>query len=212
MNVPHKKLPLSSCFVGKKLIETNAFEFNIGKTKSKTTFKWLFNNPENYDVKFVIDDKQIFACKSFLKFVSGYFNKMFSGEWLENDQVNIVSYSYDTYYAYLQMLHDGSITINNDNIGELIDIARCHLDEQLKTYCINFLGRELNQLTVTKYLPLIQKYELVELNDSLIKLAINDIFPSLSSNHLFSNDESKIQEFFHWFYNEQSFFDKSLSK
>ncbi|KAH9530355.1 RCC1 and BTB domain-containing protein 2 [Dermatophagoides farinae] len=36
---------------------------------------------------------------------------------------------YDTYYAYLRMLHDGTIRINPQNIAELIDLANCYRDQ-----------------------------------------------------------------------------------
>uniref|UniRef100_A0A6P6XYM8 Ultraviolet-B receptor UVR8-like n=1 Tax=Dermatophagoides pteronyssinus TaxID=6956 RepID=A0A6P6XYM8_DERPT len=61
----------------------------------------LFNNPDNYDVEFVIDDKRILASKCYLKMASKYYSRMFSGDWKNTDSVVINDYGYDTYYSYL---------------------------------------------------------------------------------------------------------------
>ncbi|XP_075588699.1 uncharacterized protein LOC142597649 isoform X2 [Dermatophagoides farinae] len=124
----------------------------------------LFNNQDSYDVKFIIDKKRIKANKCYLKSVSEYYRLMFSGNWSENDQVIINDYSYETYYAYLLMLHTGKIHINHQNITELVDLANCYGDKRLMEYCKIFIR---NEQTTPAYLPLINKYEINELHDKL---------------------------------------------
>nr|XP_046916318.1 LOW QUALITY PROTEIN: RCC1 and BTB domain-containing protein 2-like [Dermatophagoides farinae] len=120
----------------------------------------LFDNQDSYDVEFLIDQKPIKACKCYLESISEYYRRMFSGNWSENDQVNINNYSYDTYYAYLLMLHTGKIHINHQNIIELVDLANCYGDLKLMEHCETFIRNDLNAQTMTTYLPLIIKYEL----------------------------------------------------
>ncbi|KAH9501481.1 hypothetical protein DERF_012326 [Dermatophagoides farinae] len=74
---------------------------------------------------------------------------MFSGNWNENDQVTINDYSYETYYAFLRMLHTGKIYINLQNITELVDLANCYGDERLMEYCKTFIRNDLDEQTMS---------------------------------------------------------------
>ncbi|KAH9528477.1 RCC1 and BTB domain-containing protein 2-like [Dermatophagoides farinae] len=110
------------------------------------------------------------ACKCYLKSVSEYYRRMFSGNWIENDQVIINDYSYETYYAYLLMLHTGKIYINRENITELVDLANCYGDLKLMEYCKTFIRNDLDDQTMSTYLLLINKYEIKELYDKIVHL------------------------------------------
>ncbi|KAH7638238.1 hypothetical protein HUG17_9344 [Dermatophagoides farinae] len=125
----------------------------------------LFDNQDNYDVEFIIDKKRIKACKCYLKSVSEYYCRMFSGNWCENDLVNINDYSYETYHAYLLMLHTGEIHINRQNITELVDLANCYGDIKLMEHCKTFIWNDLDEQTTPTYRTLINKYEIKELYD-----------------------------------------------
>ncbi|XP_046915945.2 RCC1 and BTB domain-containing protein 2 [Dermatophagoides farinae] len=141
-------------------LTSTIYEFGSHDSISYKSILPLFDNQDNYDVKFIIDENYIKACKFYLKSVSEYYRRMFSGNWIENDQVTIDDYSYETYYAYLRMLHTGKIHINRQNITELVDLANCYGDERLMEYCETFIRNDLDEQTMPKYLPLINKYEL----------------------------------------------------
>nr|XP_027193999.1 RCC1 and BTB domain-containing protein 2-like [Dermatophagoides pteronyssinus] len=157
--------------------------------KPEESIRLLFNNPDNYDVEFIIGKQQqrIVACKCYLKSVSEYFRKMLSGEWRENDRIMIDSYSYDTYYSYLNMLHCGhkdSIKINADNIGEFTDLAHCYCDQELLGYCKYFIQNELNEQSLKIYLPIIFKYQLNELNGKLRQIAYEKLFLEIQNESI----------------------------
>nr|XP_027194012.1 RCC1 and BTB domain-containing protein 2-like [Dermatophagoides pteronyssinus] len=167
--------------------------------KPEESIRRLFNNPDNYDVEFIIGKQQqrIVASKCYLKSVSEYFRKMLSGEWRENDRIMIDSYSYDTYYSYLNMLHCGhkdSIKINADNIGEFTDLAHCYCDQELLGYCKYFIQNDLNEKTLQIYLPIISKYQLDELNGKLRQIAYDKLFPHTRSNYR-QKIENSVQDF-----------------
>ena len=132
----------------------------------------LFDNQDSYDVEFLIGKKLIKACKCYLKSVSEYYRRMFSGNWSENGQVTIENDSYETYYAYLLMLHTGKIHINRQNITELIDLANRYGDERLMKHCKTFIQNNLNKQTMATLLPLINKYEMNELYAKLAHISI----------------------------------------
>ncbi|KAH9414294.1 hypothetical protein DERP_008492 [Dermatophagoides pteronyssinus] len=132
-------------------------------------------NPSPFTFGLTSTFYQIEAFKCYLKSVSEYFRKMLSGKWRENDRIMIDSYSYDTYYSYLNMLHCGhkdSIKINADNIAEFMDLAHCYCDQKLLGYCKNFIQKDLNEKTLQIYLPIISKYQLDELNGKLRQIAL----------------------------------------
>ena len=131
----------------------------------------LFDNQDSYDVEFLIGKKRIKACKCYLKSVSEYYRRMFSGNWSENDQVTINDYQYDTYYAYLRMLHTGQIEISHRNLTEFVDLANCYGNERLMKYCKTFIWNDLNEQTMPTYLPLINKFEIKELDYKLRNIA-----------------------------------------
>ncbi|XP_075679405.1 RCC1 and BTB domain-containing protein 2-like [Dermatophagoides pteronyssinus] len=168
----------------------------------------LLDNPNNYDVEFIIGDKRILACKCYLKMSSKYYNRMFSGDWLENDQVIIKDYSYDIYYSYLRMLHTGRIRINQSNIAELIDLANCYGDERLMKHCKTFIRTDLNERTLFIYFPLIDKYELNEMNDKLVQLTIEEVLPKITNNLLENNEN--INEFLKFFLLSDNHFLKNI--
>uniref|UniRef100_A0A6P6XYK4 Ultraviolet-B receptor UVR8-like n=1 Tax=Dermatophagoides pteronyssinus TaxID=6956 RepID=A0A6P6XYK4_DERPT len=56
---------------------------NVLEVNNPISLIGLLNNPDNYDVEFVIDDKRILASKCHLKMVSEYYSRMFSNDWKE---------------------------------------------------------------------------------------------------------------------------------
>nr|XP_027196358.1 RCC1 and BTB domain-containing protein 1-like [Dermatophagoides pteronyssinus] len=169
----------------------------VFESNDPISFIELLDNPDNYDVEFVIGDKRILASKCYLKMSSKYYSQMFSGEWQENNnRVVIDAYSYDVYYSYLRMLHTGRIQINQSNIAEFIDLANCYGDEQLMKHCQTFMRMVLNGGTLFTYLPLISKYKLDGMNDKLVELTIKDVLPKNKNN---------ITKFLEWFFEQQSF-------
>ncbi|XP_075588839.1 RCC1 and BTB domain-containing protein 1-like [Dermatophagoides farinae] len=92
---------------------TNLFESNYTSTIQSNC--QLFNNPNYYDVEFIIEKKPIKVSKCYLKSVSKFYGDKFSNDWEEEKKVTISDYSYDAYYEYLRMLHTGEININHQN-------------------------------------------------------------------------------------------------
>ncbi|KAH7638251.1 hypothetical protein HUG17_9357 [Dermatophagoides farinae] len=160
----------------------------------------LFDNRDSYDLEFLIDKKHIKACKCYLKSASEYYRRMFSGNWRENDQVIINDYSYETYYAYLRMLHTGEIQINHQNIAELVDLANCYGDKRLMKHCKTFIWNDLNAQTMPSYLPLIIKYDMKEFYDKLSRITIKQVLPKVADS-IRQNNKKSI-EFLKWFYDQ----------
>ena len=177
------------------------FEFGSHDSISYKSIFRFFDNQDNYDVEFKIGKKRIKACKRYLKSVSEYYRRTFSGIWFKKDEVTIENYSYETYYAYLRKLHTGKIHINRQIITELVDLANCYGDIKLIEYCQTFIRSDLNEQTMITYLPLITKYEMKELYYELSQIAIEQVLPKVTDN-IRQNNENSI-EFLNWFYNQR---------
>ncbi|XP_046915947.2 RCC1 and BTB domain-containing protein 2 [Dermatophagoides farinae] len=177
LNNPHSSFASAST-----MILSSPLTFGLASTihvfRSHDSFMYksilqLFDNQDNYDVEFIIGKKRIKACKCYLKSASEYYQRMFSGNWSENDQVPIENYSYETYYAYLRLLHKGKIHINHQNIVEIVDLANCYGDERLMEYCEIFIRNDLDEQTMPTYRTLIIKYEMKELYNKIAHLDKN---------------------------------------
>ncbi|XP_075679396.1 RCC1 and BTB domain-containing protein 2-like [Dermatophagoides pteronyssinus] len=210
--VPLKKLDgqLKSFAAASAIVNKSPITFGLTstfytyKSNDPLSFIELFNNPDNYDVEFVIDDKPILACKCYLKIASKYYSRMFSGDWQENtNRVMIGAYSYDVYYSYLGMLHTGQIQINQFNIAEFIDLANCYCDEQLMKHCQIFIEKFLNESTISTYLSLIIDYELYNYEMISNKLIIfKNILLKFVNDNLSMNSKN-FMNFLEWFSKHQ---------
>ncbi|XP_075677489.1 RCC1 and BTB domain-containing protein 2-like [Dermatophagoides pteronyssinus] len=186
---------------------------DVFESKSATlnrSITQLFNNPENYDFEFIIGNKRIMACKSFLKSASRYFFRTFFRNWRHKDSVTIEYYSYDIFYSYIRMLHDGYIRIDMNNITDLIDLAHFYDDEQLMEYCQTFIRKNLTQQSIHSLIPLIINYKLDELDDDLYQYVEQKTLPKFCDNLLMA-DENTLNHFLNWFYQEQTLFLKTKS-
>ncbi|KAH9414687.1 RCC1 and BTB domain-containing protein 1 [Dermatophagoides pteronyssinus] len=166
---------------------------NVLEVNNPISLIGLLNNPDNYDVEFVIGDKHILASKCHLKMASDYYSRMFSNDWKEYKRVTIDNFSYDIYYAYLRMLHTGQIRINPFNIDKLIDLANCYGDEQLMKHCQTFIRKDLNERTLSTYFPLIDKYQLDDIHYKLVKLTIKNVWPKIADN--LKTDKKNVMKF-----------------
>ncbi|XP_075588816.1 RCC1 and BTB domain-containing protein 2 [Dermatophagoides farinae] len=137
----------------------------------------LFDNPDNYDVEFIIEEKRIKVSKCYLKSVSKFYDDKFSGDWKEKKEVTICDYNYDAYYEYLRMLHMGEIRFNHQNITELISLVYSHGDEKFIKQCQTFISDDLNENTINKYHPLIKNIELKNCTANLLIFASKKCCP-----------------------------------
>ncbi|XP_075679411.1 RCC1 and BTB domain-containing protein 2-like [Dermatophagoides pteronyssinus] len=177
---------------------------NTYESNDPLSFIEFLDNPDNYDIEFIIGDKRILACKCYLKMSSEYYNRMFSGVWQENtNRVMIDAYSYDVYYSYLRMLHTGQIQINQFNIAEFIDLANCYGDEQLMKHCQIFIEKFLNKSTISTYLSLIIDYELYNYEMISNKLLIFKNILSKFVNDNLSMNSKNFMNFLEWFSKHQ---------
>lgn len=179
---------------------------------SISSYIQLFNRYDNYDFKFIIRNQSIFVSRCYLKMVSKHFHQLFcsADDWLEKTEIEIEKYSYNTYYAYLGLLHDCAVRIDRYNLKEFIDLAIEYKDERLMDYCHKFIQNDLDKKTLANYFSLIKNYQLLnQFHIQLGRLTIDEILPKIV-NKLVENQNDSIEKFLEWFFHQQTFIEKEI--
>ena len=137
-----------------------------------------FNDPKISDLQFVIDDKPIYVHRSFLKISSKYFDRMLSETWCQADtnQIVIHDYSYETYFAYLRYIYTDCIEVSLEEAVELLDLANCYLEDDLKLKCINIIRNNLTIENCCQLYQLALQYGLTEFEKYIVTFVFNNVF------------------------------------
>ena len=139
-----------------------------------------FNDPTNSDLRFKIEGRVIYVQKWFIKICCKYFERMLSSEnnWSESDSNEIIikDYSYNVYYAFLKYIYTDSVDIRAEEAIDLLDLADCYLEDDLKQKCVHLIRNNLSIDTFCDtYLAAI-RYKLVDFEKYLIAFAFNNLF------------------------------------
>ena len=95
------------------------------------------------DISFQVGDKQIWAHKQVLMKCSVYFDKMFQSHWPESNNTKWMvhySYSYDTFYAFLNYLYTEEL-MPNINWEDLRILATYYMHYNLQHICRREIDR-----------------------------------------------------------------------
>jgi RCC1 and BTB domain-containing protein len=100
---------------------------------------------------------------------------MFSNNWNENktNEIEIIDYSYDVYYAFLKYIYTDSVDAKPEEVIELLDLANSYLEEDLKHKCIEIIKNGVTINNVCSLYSLAIKYESKELEDYCFEFASN---------------------------------------
>jgi RCC1 and BTB domain-containing protein len=137
-----------------------------------------FNDPQNSDLKFKIENKYIYVQKWFIKICCKHFERMLSKNWSENETntIEIKEYSYSVYYAFLKYIYTDCVDIKPEETVDLLDLADCYLEDDLKQKCVDIIK---NNITIenfcVSYLAAI-KYKLNDFERYCIAFALNNLF------------------------------------
>lgn len=137
-----------------------------------------FNDPHSSDLQFVIDERTIYVHRWFLKISSKYFEKMLSETWCnpESNKIEINAYSYDIYFAYLRYIYTDCIEVSVEEAVELLDLANCYLEDDLKSKCINIIRNNLSVDNCCQLYKLSLEYSLADFEKYVVTFAFNNIF------------------------------------
>lgn len=96
-----------------------------------------FNDQETSDLKFIVENQEIFVHKAILKIRCEHFRSMFQSYWNEDekDSIEISQYPYTVYRAFLQYLYTDTVDLKPEEAIGLLDLANSYCETQLKHKC-----------------------------------------------------------------------------
>lgn len=117
---------------------------------SKTEF--LLNNNLLSDVEFSFidekntnnEDNKIYAHKLILSIGSSVFLTMFNGNVSNEKNVLIEDATKEAFFELLRYLYTEKVNLNNENVFEILNLAKKYLIPFLELECINFLKKDLS--------------------------------------------------------------------
>uniref|UniRef100_A0AC34G309 BTB domain-containing protein n=1 Tax=Panagrolaimus sp. ES5 TaxID=591445 RepID=A0AC34G309_9BILA len=78
----------------------------------------------HFDVKFLIDGKELYAHKFVITSVSKTMDAWLCDRWSSKDEdIIIETYSYHNFYQFIQFLYIGNCDITDENIYDFVDMA-----------------------------------------------------------------------------------------
>lgn len=137
-----------------------------------------FNDRESSDLEFKLKGQSIYVHRWFLRISSRYFERMLSTTWCDEQlhSIDVTQYPFEIYWAYLRYLYTDFIEVNIDEAIELLDLAVCHLEDDLKIKCVNILKANLSIENCCRFYELAQRYELFDFERILITFVLNNVF------------------------------------
>lgn len=154
-----------------------------------------FNDQSSGDLEFWIDGRPIYAHRWFLKITSKYFERMLSELWLkpESNKIEISDYSYTIFMAYLRYLYTDCIEVNLDETIELLDLADCYLEDNLKEKCVNIMRNNISIDNCCRLYGVALKYGLIDFEKFVVTFVLNNIFVVFRSDgfRLMPNEHAK---------------------
>ena len=87
-------------------------------------FNFIFNNPIESNIKFIIDNKIIYAHRIILIAHSKYFKCLFSNKYndYKNTDIIINNYKYDIFFNFIKYFYIGYIDLSNFKINEIFEL------------------------------------------------------------------------------------------
>ena len=137
-----------------------------------------FDDPKSSELQFLVDDKTIYVHRWFLKISSKYFDRMLSDTWCQPDksQIEIHDYSYEIYSANLRYIYTDVIEVTLEEAVELLDLANCYLEDDLKQKCINIIRHNLTVDNCCQLYQLAIQYSLTEFEKYIVTFVFNNVF------------------------------------
>ncbi|KAG9285728.1 hypothetical protein G9A89_001616 [Geosiphon pyriformis] len=149
--------PKPGCDDGDEVEEQSAV---LNKSAKFLPFGQALNNPTFSDIKFLVEEKVIYAHQLILTERSHYFKTLIKNDWkLQENPVPVHDVDYDTFYSILYYLYSGTLMeITGD--GELVKVAK--------------LKKLFNDAEMRKTLKIDAIHELIDFIIARMAALIND--------------------------------------
>jgi hypothetical protein len=129
----------------------------------------IFNNPIESNIKFIVEDKVIYAHRIILIAHSKYFECLFSKKFKDynNTEIIIDDYEYNIFYNFIKFIYTGYINLNNLKIYDIYKfyiLAEYYNIDNLKQILINkYLINNISIENVFNIYSFADKYDIKKL-------------------------------------------------
>lgn len=131
---------------------------------SASNLQKLYLNDSVSDVQFIFDhdgiSQPISAHKCLLAIASPVFQRMFYGDLKEGDTVHIIDATSEAFIEFLQFFYLDKITLNDENVAEVMTLADKYDVRGCLNLCAQFLELTLSATTAAWYYELATSFNL----------------------------------------------------
>lgn len=179
----------------------------MAATSEKTIKKFNFNasnraireifNEESTDISFSFPNagkQKIDAHKTLLSALSPVFKAMFSGNWKESTQVEILDAHFDEFNEFAQYFYTDEITVSTKNVGELLYLAKKYEIPDLVSACSSFLMEHESLDNMVNCLSLACTFELDALKVKCKKIICSNTTKVVESEAFIHCDKNALFE------------------
>ncbi|KAK6194794.1 hypothetical protein SNE40_000350 [Patella caerulea] len=155
-----------------------------------------FNDQVTSDIKFVIDNKEVFVHKCILKIRCEHFRSMFQSCWDEDgkESIQITQYSFVVYKAFLQYLYTDSVDLRPEDAIGLLDLANAYCEPALKKMCELIIKQGITIENVAMLYAAAIKFEAKSLEEFCFRFAMNHLTEVTQSEAFNNLDEYVLKE------------------
>lgn len=141
------------------------------------------------DIKLKVADQNYKAHKEVLSNASDYFNAMFSCNMKEKDQdvIELKEISPKGFSAMMDYFYHGHVTIDPDNIEDVIEAARFFHNDWLLECCCDFLIRHLSLENYSSVITLADKYWLGDLRWDIFRFIGENLGNLIQQENFYQN-------------------------
>ncbi|GAB6032349.1 RCC1 and BTB domain-containing protein 2 [Chamberlinius hualienensis] len=161
------------------------------------SLKLAFDDSNTSDMKFVIEGKFVHVHKAILKIRCDHFRSMFQDHWAEDSKevVEIKQFTYVVYRAFLQYLYTNEVDLSPHDAFDLLDLANCYCECQLKRQCQQMIKRQTTVANAALFYVASIKHEDKDLEEFCFRFAINHLTEVVQTEAFAHLDESTVKCF-----------------
>ncbi|XP_054160492.1 RCC1 and BTB domain-containing protein 2-like [Oppia nitens] len=98
-----------------------------------------FDNPDNSDLKIIVNSRPIYCHKTVLKIRNEKFWQKCETFLNNQNEIIVTSYSYKAFYAFIQFLYGISPQVNDENASDILRLVTIYKEQELKNLCSKHL-------------------------------------------------------------------------
>ncbi|GFO40077.1 rcc1 and BTB domain-containing protein 1 [Plakobranchus ocellatus] len=156
-----------------------------------------FDNPENSDIRFVVENKEIHVHKAILKLRCEHFQSMFHTCWDEasKESIEITQYSYKVYRAFLKFLYTDDVDLEPEDAIGLLDLSNAYCEDILKLKCEAIIRQGISVENVAMLYAAAIKFGAQQLEEFCFRFALNHMTAVTQTEAFHKLDDQVLKDF-----------------